>query len=44
MKPRGVTLLGIELSTIHVGVWAIYGALAGIAAVLLGMFLGVSSL
>jgi branched-chain amino acid transport system permease protein len=43
MNPRGVTLLGIELSTVYVGVWAIYGALAGIAGVLLGMFLGVSS-
>ena len=43
MNPRGVTLLGIELSRIHVAVWAIYGVLAGIAGVLLGMFLGVSS-
>ncbi|HXZ00456.1 MAG TPA: branched-chain amino acid ABC transporter permease [Stellaceae bacterium] len=43
MNPRGVTLLGIELSWIYVGVWAIYGVLAGIAGVLLGMFLGVSS-
>ena len=43
MNPRGVTLLGIELSTVYVAVWAIYGALAGIAGVLLGMFLGVSS-
>jgi len=43
MNPRGVTLLGIELSRIHLTVWAIYGLLAGIAGVLLGMFLGVSS-
>jgi branched-chain amino acid transport system permease protein len=43
MNPRGVTLLGIELSWIYVVVWAIYGILAGIAGVLLGMFLGVSS-
>ena len=43
MNPRGVTLLGIELSTVYVGVWAIYGALAGIAGVLLGIFLGDSS-
>ena len=43
MNPRGVTLLGIELTTIYVVVWAIYGTLAGIAGVLLGMFLGVSS-
>ncbi len=43
MNPRGVTLLGIELSWIYIAVWAIYGLLAGIAGVLLGMFLGVSS-
>ena len=42
-NPRGVTLLGIELSHVYVAVWAVYGALAGIAGVLLGMFLGVSS-
>jgi branched-chain amino acid transport system permease protein len=43
MNPRGVTLLGIELSQIYIAVWAIYGILVGIAGVLLGMFLGVSS-
>ena len=43
INPRGVTLLGIELSSIYIVVWAIYGVLAGIAGVLLGMFLGVSS-
>ena len=43
MNPRGVTLLGIELSRIYVLVWMLYGLLAGIAGVLLGMFLGVSS-
>jgi len=43
MNPRGVTLLGIELSWIYIAVWIIYGFLAGIAGVLLGMFLGVSS-
>lgn len=43
MNPRGVTLLGIELSWIYIAVWAIYGVLVGIAGVLLGMFLGVSS-
>ena len=43
MNPRGVTLLGIELSTIYIAVWGIYGVLVGIAGVLLGMFLGVSS-
>jgi branched-chain amino acid transport system permease protein len=43
MNPRGVTLVGIELSAIHFVVWTIYGLLAGIAGILLGMFLGVSS-
>jgi branched-chain amino acid transport system permease protein len=43
MNPRGVTLLGIELSGIYLTVWAVYGLLAGIAGILLGMFLGVSS-
>jgi branched-chain amino acid transport system permease protein len=43
MNPRGVTLLGVELSQIYVAVWAIYGLLVGVAGVLLGMFLGVSS-
>ena len=43
MNARGVTLLGIELSNIYLVVWAIYGVLVGIAGVLLGMFLGVSS-
>jgi branched-chain amino acid transport system permease protein len=43
MNPRGVTLLGIELANVYVAVWAVYGALAGVAGVLLGMFLGVSS-
>jgi branched-chain amino acid transport system permease protein len=43
MNPRGVTLLGTELSHIYIAVWAIYGVLVGVAGVLLGMFLGVSS-
>ena len=43
MNPRGVTLLGFELSRIHIVVWLIYGILASVAGVLLGMFLGVSS-
>jgi len=43
MNARGVTLLGIELSGIYLTVWAVYGLLAGIAGILLGMFLGVSS-
>jgi branched-chain amino acid transport system permease protein len=43
INPRGLTLLGFELQRIHLMVWAIYGVLAGIAGVLLGAFLGVSS-
>jgi branched-chain amino acid transport system permease protein len=43
MNPRGVTLMGIELSQVYIAVWAIYGVLVGVAGVLLGMFLGVSS-
>jgi branched-chain amino acid transport system permease protein len=43
MNPRGVTLLGVELSQVYIAVWGIYGLLVGIAGVLLGMFLGVSS-
>ncbi len=43
MNPRGVTLLGVELAHVYIAVWAIYGILVGIAGVLLGMFLGVSS-
>jgi branched-chain amino acid transport system permease protein len=43
MNPRGLTLLGFELTRIYVLVWAIYGVLTGIAGVLLGAFLGVSS-
>lgn len=43
MNPRGVTLLGHELTNVYIVVWVIYGVLAGIAGVLLGMFLGVSS-
>ncbi len=43
INPRGLTLLGYELSNIYLLVWAIYGVLAGIAGVLLGAFLGVSS-
>ncbi len=43
INPRGLTLLGFELSGVYLQVWAIYGVLAGIAGVLLGAFLGVSS-
>jgi len=43
MNARGVTLLGFEMSRIYLATWAIYGVLAGLAGVLLGAFLGVSS-
>lgn len=43
INPRGLTLLGFELSSIYFLVWSIYGVLAGIAGVLLASFLGVSS-
>ncbi len=43
MNPRGLTLLGFELSRIYLLAWTIYGVLAGIAGVLLASFLGVSS-
>ena len=43
INPRGLTLLGYELSGIHLMVWTIYGVLAGIAGVLLASMLGVSS-
>ncbi len=43
INPRGLTLLGFELSRIYLLVWTIYGVLAGIAGVLLASFLGVST-
>jgi branched-chain amino acid transport system permease protein len=43
INPRGLTLLGFELSNIYLLVWSIYGVLVGIAGVLLASFLGVSS-
>ena len=43
INPRGLTLLGFELSNIYLLVWSIYGVLAGLAGVLLASFLGVSS-
>ncbi|RKK05033.1 branched-chain amino acid ABC transporter permease [Pseudoroseomonas wenyumeiae] len=43
INPRGLTLLGFELSRIYLLVWAIYGVLAGVAGVLLATFLGTSS-
>jgi branched-chain amino acid transport system permease protein len=43
INPRGLTLLGFELSSIYLLVWTIYGVLVGIAGVLLASFLGVAS-
>jgi len=43
MNPRGLTLLGFELSRIYLLVWTIYGVLAGLAGVLLASFLGVGT-
>lgn len=43
INPRGLTLLGFELSRIYLLVWSIYGVLAGMAGVLLASFLGVST-
>jgi branched-chain amino acid transport system permease protein len=43
INPRGLTLLGFELSNIYILVWSIYGVLAGIAGVLLASMLGISS-
>jgi branched-chain amino acid transport system permease protein len=43
INPRGLTLLGFELSSIYLLVWTIYGLLVGIAGVLLASFLGVAS-
>jgi branched-chain amino acid transport system permease protein len=43
INPRGLTLLGFDLSSIYMRVWTIYGVLAGGAGVLLASFLGVST-
>ncbi len=43
INPRGLTLLGFEMSRIYLIVWTIYGLLAGIAGVLLATFLGAAS-
>ena len=43
INPRGLTLLGFDLSRIYLLVWLIYGLLAGLAGVLLASFFGVSS-
>jgi branched-chain amino acid transport system permease protein len=43
MNPRGITLLGYELTQLYLIAWTIYGILAGIAGVLLASFLGVGT-
>jgi branched-chain amino acid transport system permease protein len=43
INPRGLTLLGFDLSRIYFRVWTIYGVLAGMAGVLLASFLGVGT-
>ena len=43
INPRGLTLLGFDLSHIYFRVWTIYGVLAGVAGVLLASFLGVGT-
>lgn len=43
INPRGLTLLGFDISRIHLLVWTIYGVLAGVAGVLLASFLGVGT-
>src|SRR6201996_9636084 len=43
MNPRGITLLGYELTELYLIAWTIYGILAGIAGVLLASFLGLST-
>jgi branched-chain amino acid transport system permease protein len=43
INPRGLTLLGFEMSRIYLIVWSIYGVLAGLAGVLLASFFGISS-
>jgi len=43
INPRGLTLLGFELSSVYLMVWVIYGLLAAVAGVLLATFLGTSS-
>lgn len=43
INPRGLTLLGFELSSIYLIVWTVYGVLTGLAGVLLASFFGISS-
>lgn len=42
INPRGLVLCGFSLDRIHRIVWALYGAMAGLAGVLIAMILGVS--
>lgn len=42
INPRGLVLCGVNLGGIHRLVWGLYGALAGLAGVLVAMILGVS--
>jgi len=43
INPRGLTLLGFELSRIYLIVWTIYGLLTGLAGILLASFFGMDS-
>ncbi|WP_342363129.1 branched-chain amino acid ABC transporter permease [Terrarubrum flagellatum] len=42
INPRGLVLCGFSLKSIYRIVWAVYGAMAGLAGVLVAMILGVS--
>src|SRR5580692_2073548 len=39
MNPRGVTLLGVELSQVYIAIWAVYGLLVGISGVLIAAYI-----
>jgi branched-chain amino acid transport system permease protein len=43
MSPRGLALIGVELTRVNLVVWSLYGLLTGISGVLLASFLGASS-
>ncbi len=42
VNPRGLVLCGFSIARIHRVVWILYGAMAGLAGVLIAMVLGVS--
>ncbi|MBV9813774.1 MAG: branched-chain amino acid ABC transporter permease [Acetobacteraceae bacterium] len=42
VNPRGLVLCGFDINRIHRAVWIVYGAMAGLAGVLIAMVLGVS--